>query len=648
MRAEADSSPRFLLAQLHMDSLEIQTTLKGVRRALKTLPQELSDTYHEALQRIRGQNSTDRELAERILSWISYALKPLTWKELQCALAVEKDESELDEENLPDKALLTSLCAGLVMIDPNSNVIRLVHYTAQEYFARIRTDQFPDAPVKITITCLTYLLFDLFARGHCLDDNELTNRLQDHPFLRYAARNWGHHAYGDPETQISDLIIKFLDPTTHVTSAVQVMLVTDYSFEGYSQKFPRQAPALWICAYFGLEKIARTLLAMGADPAAVTSNGETALHQAAANGHTRMVQLLKEAGADLEMEDHVGGRAIHRAAANGQDEVLLWLMKEGAAFNAKDRDGVLPLHLAASKGHVGSVTMMLDRGASAEVRDNSSWTPLHWASRNGHSSIVDLLLKRDVNNDARTDAEETPLHWAARNGHSEVARLLLDNGANPEPKDQYGWTALYRAAESGHLEVARLLIERGAYVDAKDEYDWVRPEITEGNNKLVDLLREQRTDVEVKYDADWSALSLAVEGGTHTVVGMLSELGANTSKSRMLVERWRDVEADNSSGWTALHRAARNGHVAVTRLLLEHGANVNARDSNGWSPLHGVARNGNYLVLPILLEFGADIEAKDSLGRTALDGATQMGHDVLVRMLLDQTPGRDLRGADVE
>ncbi len=98
--------------------------------------------------------------------------------------------------------------------------------------------------VKITITCLTYLLFDLFARGHCLDDNEMTNRLQEHPFLRYAARSWGHHAYGDPETQISNLILKFLGQRTHVTSAVQVMLVTDYSFEGYSQKFPRQAPAL--------------------------------------------------------------------------------------------------------------------------------------------------------------------------------------------------------------------------------------------------------------------------------------------------------------------------------------------------------------------------------------------------------------------
>ena len=106
----------------------------------------------------------------------------------------------------------------------------------------------------------------------------MTNRLQTHFFLRYAAQNWGHHAYGDPETQIGDLILKILKQNTHVTSAIQVMLVTDYTFEGYSQKFPKEAHALWVTAYFGLVNITRTLLALGADPSAVTSNGETALH----------------------------------------------------------------------------------------------------------------------------------------------------------------------------------------------------------------------------------------------------------------------------------------------------------------------------------------------------------------------------------
>lgn len=250
-------------------------------------------------------------------------------------MAIETDESELDEENLPEKTLLTSRCAGLVMIDSNSNIIRLVHYTALEYFSRIRIDQFPDTPANIATTCLTYLLFDLFAVGHCLSDSKMTNRLQEHPFLRYAAQHWGHHAYGDPETEISDLILRFLNHNMPVTSAIQAMLVADYKYKGYSQKFPRQAHALWVAAYFALESIARKLLALGADPAAVTS------------GHVEIIKLLKEDGADLEAKDRVGGRAIHRAAAHGQDEIVIWLMNAGAAFDAKDQDGVLPLHLAA-------------------------------------------------------------------------------------------------------------------------------------------------------------------------------------------------------------------------------------------------------------------------------------------------------------
>ena len=43
---------------------------------------------------------------------------------------------KLDEENLPEIEDMVSVCAGLVTIDEESNIIRLVHYTTQEYFER--------------------------------------------------------------------------------------------------------------------------------------------------------------------------------------------------------------------------------------------------------------------------------------------------------------------------------------------------------------------------------------------------------------------------------------------------------------------------------------------------------------------------------
>lgn len=49
------------------------------------------------------------------------------------------------------------------------------------------------------------------------------------------------------------------------------------------------------------------------------------------------------------------------------------------------------------------------------------------------------------------------------------------------------------------------------------------------------------------------------------------------------------VDAD---GYTALHRAAYNGHIQVVRTLLTRGADVMARTVDGWQPLHCACRWG--------------------------------------------------------
>ncbi|RAQ99167.1 ankyrin repeat domain-containing protein [Stemphylium lycopersici] len=122
----------FLLARLHTNSLLDKRTAKDVKSTLAKLSKGLAaldDAYKEAVQRIEGQLSGDYELAKRVLSWITYAKRPLTTTEICCALAVEPDEAELNLENIPDVEDLLSVCAGLVVVDQESAVIRLVHYT---------------------------------------------------------------------------------------------------------------------------------------------------------------------------------------------------------------------------------------------------------------------------------------------------------------------------------------------------------------------------------------------------------------------------------------------------------------------------------------------------------------------------------------
>ena len=58
-------------------------------------------------------------------------------------------------------------CAGLVTVDEESNIIRLVYYTTQEYFERMNKRWFPNAETDITTIYITYLLFTDFESGIC-------------------------------------------------------------------------------------------------------------------------------------------------------------------------------------------------------------------------------------------------------------------------------------------------------------------------------------------------------------------------------------------------------------------------------------------------------------------------------------------------
>ncbi|KAJ6536872.1 hypothetical protein B0H19DRAFT_1003807, partial [Mycena capillaripes] len=204
----------FLLAKLHIESLSSKTTIKTVREALKALPKNLNDSYNEAMNRIKSQNEEDRNIAHSALTWVVNAKRPLTVTELQVALAVEPDDQHLDYDSLFDIEIILNVCAGLVIVDEQSNVVRLVHYTTQEYFDSIQTDQFPHAQTDITQTLLTLLAFDDFV-----------DRSWNHwhilpPLLEYS-QYCLIHAAGQPETQLRSMIFNFVSKANQWKQATQ-------------------------------------------------------------------------------------------------------------------------------------------------------------------------------------------------------------------------------------------------------------------------------------------------------------------------------------------------------------------------------------------------------------------------------------------
>jgi hypothetical protein len=123
--------------------------------------QAYDQTYAEAMVRIESQVPDSRDLAKQALSWIICARRPLTSTELQHALAVEINSSQFDDQNLTEITDVLNVCAGLVTVEEESDIVHLIHYTTQEYFERTWHSWFPNAQMDVTKACLTYLSLDM-------------------------------------------------------------------------------------------------------------------------------------------------------------------------------------------------------------------------------------------------------------------------------------------------------------------------------------------------------------------------------------------------------------------------------------------------------------------------------------------------------
>ncbi|EHK19820.1 uncharacterized protein TRIVIDRAFT_171764 [Trichoderma virens Gv29-8] len=533
----------FLLAQLHFETIRTKKTLKKIKNTLANLPtgeKAYDCAYEEAVQRIEGHDSDSKELAWLVLQWITCAKRPLTTKELQHALAVEINNTELDEENLVQIEEMVSVCAGLVTIDEESKIIRLVHYTTQEYFERTQKRWFPTAQTEIATVCVAYLSFSAFETGFCETDQKFEERLQSFPFYGYAACNWGHHA---PKDEASQEVIRFLESKAKVEASSQALMATKgHSLDvNYSQTIPKKMTGLHLAGFFGVNKATDILLELGHSPNVEDSWKREPLWYAAQNGHEAIiVEKLLAAGADVNAAaaGFYGRTALQAAAWNGHQEIVEKLLAAGADINAASYYGWTALQAAAEKGHQEIIKKLLAAGAdinAAAGAGDSGQTALQAAAGNGHQEIVEKLLAAGADVNAADGDRQTALQAAAGKGHQEIVEKLLAAGAdiNAAAAGRHGRTALQAAAEKGHQEIVEKLLAAGADINA------------------AAAGRHGRT-----------ALQAAAEKGHQEIVEKLLAAGADVNAAA----------AAGYNGRTALQAAAWNGHQEIVEKLLAAGA----------------------------------------------------------------------------
>ena len=436
---------RFLLAALQIDRICVARTIKKIKSALNSMPRELDDLYRETVERIRRQSGDDAELGIRVLSWVTHTKRPLHVEELAHGLAVEYDDDgaqdELDTDNLLSSRSLVDVCAGLVVIDPQSQIIRLVHYTTQEFFDKERLQLFEDAEVDISMASLTYLSYN-FANISPNDDM-ISDAILSHPFLTYASLFWFLHLKEIGETAHSD-----------VTISRSLEFVNDHTKISFSAIVMRKLllrPRTYTRVFDDLDRKRKGNL--------------IALEAASECGLLQLVIFLLDhsVGSESALDS-----AMNWSSAEGHTEVVALLIERGASVHSLTRDSSNALHKACKGGHLGVVNILLQHGANVNIADRWMWTPLHHAAHGSHFGLVALLLENDANANSQTPLGLTACHLAASRGDLETIKLLLDAGYDMGLITKDKSTPLHKAAEESHLDVCRILLQWGSDVQAKN------------------------------------------------------------------------------------------------------------------------------------------------------------------------------------
>ncbi|KAL6179427.1 hypothetical protein ACLB2K_050942 [Fragaria x ananassa] len=374
--------------------------------------------------------------------------------------------------------------------------------------------------------------------------------------------------------------------------------------------------------------------------------GDTAVHVAARKGHVNIVKelMLLMTHEDLKMENARGATALHVAAANGQLQTvkeLVLLMGE-----KRNNEGDTALHLAVQREKVDVVKELVSfmRQTDLNIKNNNGDTALHLAVKKRNVAMMKYLAA--LIGEVRGPDGDTALHLAVKLGAAKVVKELvaLMKEEDLAIKNDEGYTALHLAVKRGIVPVVKELMTKEKERDF-DSHIQFTSYITEGEwdnakeclTKLDDPC-DAITIVDPRNGYGDTALHLAAKGGHVLIAKELISLLKVRQEIQEYLQTIEDIAAFGSGinlGVTdeVVRKKAKYMVEQYEKLLT---SSLEVQNTQGSTALHIAASNGNLDIvkelMPLMRKEGLEIQ--DAAGFTALLNAVEKGNIEIVKELL--------------
>lgn len=372
--------------------------------------------------------------------------------------------------------------------------------------------------------------------------------------------------------------------------------------------------------YWRATESAETLLDLGADIAAKTSDGKNVLHWSFANKRHRnsaidpalFIRLVEASSEEaINQPDREGNTPLMLAMGEQRFDMAEVLIKNGAKLDATNKRGHTPLDLAGAAvrrplllalldgKNYGMMELLLENGAETAIWDKRQWS----------------LVRHAVEN---RDAEGLKL-----------ALAHIENFNHPDLGDV---TPLQQAFQTEQYDLAAMILEKRP--------DRIDDRVMSGNTLLMESLRKKRYPLAETLIAQSADLDAQANMGRTAL--MQAVLAEDAVGAKILLDAGADINVEDEDGKSALHHALENGQYELAALILEKSPEkIDGVLPSGNSYLAEALAAGQYAVGETLMAQNADPnQANPADGRTPLMQAIGRADEKAVNLLADSEATR--------
>lgn len=591
---------RFRWAKCTLDHISRLRNDRAIKQALKKLPPDLNETYERILDEILLD---DRELAFRIIRWLTLSLRPMQIEALIEGISLELEDTALDPESfLNDPEDISDICGSLVALNLDTGTVTLAHFSVKEFFisSDLKLGAHPEFFIdqetgnfELAKLCVTYLKLEHFSVGPCGTGEELASRCDLFALYHYASLEWPTHAHAhidvndvpflsviEPLFTDSDMNGNFdswrqaFEGLSRRTRPIKGRPETSFNVYRQSDSDAETNRLIYACR-LGLYSLAKAMISKGIGLRAVTNENTVqrinrsglfsargnALNAACESGDLKLVELVLLAGADINATAGRYGLALIAAIEpvryiNGPKDysIAQFLLEKGADVNLTTPANTWPLLEAVGCHSVEGVKLCLAADADISKR-HEGWSVFEKAAMNGDAEIFEILRQHGGGKYVNPDIEESINLTPGVDGYG----LWLASGCNFVESAQ---KILEVDGETIFSDPAFELVTYGIFIQC-------------AANGFYKFLQQMLAYSGNSFNAYNECVKLAASQGHAKTLKILLDLKTLEPEDLFL----RDL----------LVMASGRGHPGVVKELITRGVPLFAPDKHGWTAMLAVA-----------------------------------------------------------